>query len=172
MLASLMSCLGNEPPTTDGNRLYLYPDLSLKKIKPVEGLKIVHPEFQRPELFGKAGTILTILQADCPVCIQELRSWKEFLLRHNIPNHVKVSVVAIGGASEYFLYQIKKQELPFAVFLDEGHRFITENDIPEVIGEHTVLLDAGQRIVFMGSPVMNPNCITTFKQELSQLSTK
>lgn len=166
VMASLMSCLGHEPPTSECNRLYLFPELSTKRINSSAELIALGDHLTGEIPFGSKATIITILQADCPVCIQELYGWRSFMMEQELPKGVNFCIVAIGYASEYFLHQVHKENFPFPVFLDENHNFINENDIPEMIGEHTMVLDPGQMITFVGSPVLNPYCAPSFNHHI------
>jgi hypothetical protein len=108
--------------------------------------------------------IITILNIDCPVCLETFAEVKRFVEKHKLNNYC---VIGIGDTSNFFNREISNKKWPFAIYLDKNNYVTNDNDIRFDIYK-SFLLNANKEIIFCGSPTANSLMESSYLQLLKK----
>lgn len=104
----------------------------------------------------KQKKIITIVEADCTPCVQELKQWQQLIKKKYSNLSVTYYFIAEGKPDYYFKkIIIKDNDLKIPVYLDPNRKFVALNKIPIILKQHTLVLSRDNTIDFIGSPIFD-----------------
>jgi hypothetical protein len=146
-----------------------YPHLKDKVVDLNEHLIPYNITAKNRTVLNDKKTVVNIVDGTCSRCIQELKDWQAFIDNQMSGKDVNYIFIAQGQHDFYFEYNVlKKDFLKMPIYLDPEYKFTDSNDLIDAKAEHTMILDEGNKILFLGSPVMNNKNEKEFFKVLNQ----
>lgn len=121
----------------------------------------------------KVKKIISFFDADCSVCISELKDWQFFLdsVTNRRSSKVEVDFIATSADSLQLYYWLNETvKFSYPVYFDPQGQFIVQNEIPFDKNFQTFILDENNRVVFIGCPIKNDYLKQAFLEKLNKLS--
>ena len=143
------------------NREIIIPD-SLKILGYEKNLSLENLKNQN------GNKIIVIVSGNCQMCLQEIRDWIPFFDKmkgNRISNRLYFIIEHINP--EYF-EKVYAGDLPaeFNFFVDEPGKLAEINQLPKNKRYRTMLLDRNNKVLLIGSPLMNDDMANLFLEQL------
>lgn len=157
-LLIIISC--NKEKPLDSN-LYMsnFKDINNKKI-------FFNTLIQEVSLINNLKLIFTGY-AECNSCIITLKEIQLFLDNHTLKNELSVFYIASGVESEYFDYQIRKNNFTFTIIIDNDSSFIKKNKL-YAFDHSTILLDKDNRVILVGNMFEDKEIFTLYNSLINE----
>ena len=143
-----------------GNKISL-PNDSL--IRNTRG-KYLNPKY-------KTIKILTIINGDCSVCVDELKKWKELIKRVDTSKVGFIfSVYSSDNLRGFKLLDRLEIHFDYPYFIDKNKEFIIKNKFSENKLFQTLLLNNNNEVILVGNPTTNKTIHKLYFEEISKRS--
>lgn len=123
------------------------------------GKHIVLPHLSNRFSYNEKSKIVTRINGNCSQCIFKLKLWSDFLdeVESKACNCDIQYYFYISGADTSAFHAINESIIHFnyPVIFDTRNTFLRENNFPKNSLFHTFLLDSTNRVILVGTPIMN-----------------
>ena len=148
------SIISNEVLSWIGKELYIPKDSSL----------IINKLYEKKNL-----TIISFIDGNCSICINDLIAWKAFIEEMKALNNIDyifiVNTIDYDGFSNY----VKKEiNFPFTLVNDENNSFVERNKLSSIKFFQTFLIDDKNVIILCGNPIYNQKLKQLYKTEIQK----
>lgn len=109
-------------------------------------------EFDKDYFLKNRIKIVSIIDGDCGVCLDELGKWEKLIMNNLFPKASYVFIIKSFNQFETFKYLVD-DNLFYPLFLDVNNDFFNGNRIPQDKRYQTFLLDETNKIRLVGNPV-------------------
>lgn len=127
-------------------------------------------DVESDDLFKKRPCIISIIDADCDVCVAKLADWKQFL---SVSGDIKVEdlfLILQTANPKYFVDRYKSiLNTDLNLILDSGYTLVRSNQIPGEQNFRTFLLDNNNRIKLLGDPTKSPRLTNLYNETFKKL---
>ena len=112
--------------------------------------------------------IITYLDSsECTGCHMHLKEWTALVDQLNNYNTEVSFLMIVDGKTKTDVKEILKgHNFMHPVIIDSTQTFLKDNNLPSEEAYHTFLLDADNKIVALGNPVLNPKMAKVYKSAL------
>ncbi|MDR0606212.1 MAG: hypothetical protein LBG80_18185 [Bacteroidales bacterium] len=127
--------------------------------------KILGQDTVCDDMWNKSFKVLTYIDSvECISCRLNLSQWKQFI-DTCIAYQPSISFIFIVCSSDYEFFEraLISSEFNYPIIYDKKNDFDKLNHFPP-IPYRTFLLDADNRVKFIGSPINNPKIWTLYKK--------
>ena len=163
LIVSLISCVNSNTQFIT-EYFKTNPELYKKKIHMEYFPILPYNKINYPiENSDKRIKVINIISFGCNPCVEKMINWKKFLRNSKKSNKLDVIFFAIGDSTEYFNYEIKKNNFPFPIFWDTSMTFLVKNQLLSY-GKETFVLDETNEIILYGDPLTDKNLYDVFKK--------
>ncbi len=109
-----------------------------------------------PVKFGDNGfMIITLINAECSTCIENINSWNEWDVNYNSGNGVLMIPYSSDRLESFTYLMSVEPTLQQTFYLDRNNKFKEVNGISEDQTYHTFLVDEEYKVILVGNPVLS-----------------
>jgi len=135
-----------------------HPELISEKLYIPESLTPFNDYAKNLKINSSKFYMITLLDADCYICVGELKEWTNFLKKNPEFSEHNTLFVAVGKYNFYFEKSLlEKNFIKVPVFLDIDSTFIKRNSLFGLKQKDTIILDSNLVVRYVGSPIANKN---------------
>lgn len=166
--ATLLTCSCNDNRAAHTNiitewvgREIVIPDELVYQIKDdTIDLDLSRPDFKIISYVDSTG---------CTSCRMKLRQWSELINELKSLPDVDVEIIMIINTDtpKEITYLLQRDNYLNPVAIDRDNLFDRLNELPPKSEHHTFLLDAENKVLAIGNPVLNPKIKQIFRQHLT-----
>lgn len=140
------------------------------------GKKIILPRLSNQFTYNEKVKIVTEINGNCFQCISRLELWSDFIneIKKNCENCNIQYYFYIGGVDTSAFNTINDSILHFnyPVIFDQNNSFYKMNKLHENSLYHTMLLDSSDKVLLIGTPIMNKKLQTLYLEEIVRINSK
>lgn len=138
------------------------------------GKEIKLPKLSNQFRYDEKTKIVTSINGNCSQCIFRLKYWMNFIK--------EINETCVGCEIQYYFYVTGADTAAFKaindsmvhfkypVIFDQNNSFYKQNKLNENNLYHTMLLDSCDRVLLIGTPIMNPKLQNLYKEEIIRIN--
>jgi hypothetical protein len=139
------------------------------------GKKIILPKLSNQFNYDEKVKVVTQINGNCLSCISRLELWSSFIdeIRGTCETNNVQYYLYISGADTSAFKAINDSIIHFnyPVIFDQDNTFSKLNKLHENSLYHTMLLDSLDRVLLIGTPIMNKKLQKLYIDEISRILT-
>ena len=140
------------------------------------GKKIVLPRLSNQFKYDEKVKVVTKINGNCFQCISRLELWSRFIdeIEKNCENCNVQYYFYISGADTSAFKTMNDSIIQFnyPVILDQNNTFYKLNKLHENSLYHTMLLDSLDKVLLIGTPIMNKKLQALYIDEIVRIDSK
>ena len=140
------------------------------------GKKIVLPRLSNQFKYDEKVKVVTKINGNCFQCISRLELWSRFIdeIEKNCENSTVQYYFYISGADTSAFKTMNDSIIQFnyPVIFDQNNTFYKLNKLHENSLYHTMLLDSLDKVLLIGTPIMNKKLQALYIDEIVRIDSK
>lgn len=140
------------------------------------GKKIVLPRLSNQFKYDEKVKVVTKINGNCFQCISRLELWSRFIdeIEKNCENCNVQYYLYISGADTSAFKTMNDSIIQFnyPVIFDQNNTFYKLNKLHENSLYHTMLLDSLDKVLLIGTPIMNKKLQALYIDEIVRIDSK
>jgi len=162
-LISTLICIGQQKDTKSVVNEWIEKKIQLPKLNSIKKNKeiSINP-------LNKKIKILTLINGECGVCIDELEKWKKYMNKVDILEVGFVFLIYYSSYMDNNYLDSSGLQFDYPYFEDFGQKYIIENKFPKEKQYQTFLLNESNKVILIGNPIINESISNLFLKTIEK----